>query len=425
VHFTSTDGQAALPANSTLMSGTGTFSVTLKTAGGQTITATDAATASITGTSNSIDVGAQGVSAGSMETPRQSHLATILNNGKVLVTGGAASSTGSLATAELYDPNTNSFTATGTMETGRAGHTATLLVDGRVLVTGGAENTKTNLATAELYDSKTGSFTATGTMEIARESHTATLLNSGKILVTGGMDNSGNALATAELYDPNTGSFTATGTMETGRAGHTATLLSDGRVLVTGGMGISKAGNCASCLGSLATAELFDPTAESFTATGTMGTARSRHTATLISGGEVLVTGGIDGFGFALPSAEMFDLAGGAFTAIAISMETGRESHTATLGKDGTVLVAGGATLVPVSCGINCITLAPVSLSQCELFNPATQTFTATRDLGTARFLHTATLLSDGSVLVTGGADSKVIGRQQVSTVLSTTELFQ
>jgi hypothetical protein len=72
VHFASTDGQAALPANSTLMSGTGTFSVTLKTAGGQTITATDAATASITGTSNSIDVGAQGVSAGSMETPRQS-----------------------------------------------------------------------------------------------------------------------------------------------------------------------------------------------------------------------------------------------------------------------------------------------------------------------------------------------------------------
>jgi hypothetical protein len=352
-------------------------------------------------------------------------VATILNNGKVLVTGGAASSTGSLATAELYDPNTNSFTATGTMETGRAGHTATLLVDGRVLVTGGAENTKTNLATAELYDSKTGSFTATGTMEIARESHTATLLNSGKVLVTGGMDNSGNALATAELYDPNTGSFTATGTMETGRAGHTATLLSDGRVLVTGGMGISQTGNCASCVASLATAELFDPTAESFTATGTMETARARHTATLISSGKVLVTGGIDGFGFALPSAEMFDSASGVFTPMASSMETARESHTATLRKDGTVLFAGGATLVLAFCGNNCSTLAPVSLSQCELFDPATKTFTATRDLGTARFLHTATLLSNGSVLVTGGADSNVIGKQQVSTVLSTAELFQ
>ena len=424
-HFTSTDAQATLPANSTLTNGIGAFAATMKTVGNQTITATDAATASITGTSNSIDVGAQGVSAGSMESPRQSHVATMLNNGKVLVTGGAESSKGSLATAELYDPNTGSFTATGTMEAGRAGHTATLLSDGRVLVTGGAENTKTNLATAELFDPVTGSFTATGTMEIARESHTATLLNSGKVLVTGGMDNSGNALATAELYDPNTGSFTATGTMETGRAGHTATLLSDGRVLVTGGKGISQTGNCANCVASLATAELFDPTAESFTATGTMGTARSSHTATLISGEKVLVIGGIDGLGFALSGAEMFDLAGGAFAAIASNMETARESHTATLRKDGTVLVAGGATLVPAFCGNNCSTLAPASLSQCELFDPATKTFTATRDLGTARFLHTATLLSDGSVLVTGGADSKVIGKQQVSTVLSTTELFQ
>ena len=114
----------------------------------------------------------------------------------------------------------------------------------------------------------------------------------------------------------------------------------------------------------------------------------------------------------------------GSFTAIG-TMEIARESHTATLLNSGNVLVVGGATLVPAFCGNNCSYLAPASLSQCELFNPATQTFTATRDLGTARFLHTATLLSDGSVLVTGGADSKVIGRQQVSTVLSTTELFQ
>jgi hypothetical protein len=248
--------------------------VTLKTAGNQTITVTDAATPSITGTSNSIDVGAQGASgfipAGDMETPRQAHMATMLSTGKVLVTGGAESSKGSLATAELFDPNTGSFTATGAM-----------------------------------------------------------------------------------------------------------------------------------------------------------GTARSSHTATLISGGKVLVTGGIDGSGFALPSAEMFDPASGAFTPMASSMETARESHTATLRKDGTVLVAGGAVLVPAFCGINCITLAPVSLSKSELFDPTTQTFTGTGDLGTARFLHTATLLSDGSVLVTGGADSKVIGKQQVSSVLSTTELFQ
>ncbi len=107
------------------------------------------------------------------------------------------------------------------------------------------------------------------------------------------------------------------------------------------------------------------------------------------------------------------------------SMETAREAHTATLRNDGTVLVAGGAVLVPASCGNNCSILAPVSLLSAELFYPATKTFVGTGDLCTARFLHTATLLNDGSVLVTGGADSTVNGRLQVSTVLSTTELYQ
>jgi hypothetical protein len=106
-------------------------------------------------------------------------------------------------------------------------------------------------------------------------------------------------------------------------------------------------------------------------------------------------------------------------------METAREAHTATLRNDGTVLVTGGAILVSVFCGNNCSTLAPVSLLFAELFDPTTKTFTGTADLGTARFSHTATLLNDGSVLVTGGADSTANGRLQVSTVLSTTELYQ
>jgi hypothetical protein len=56
VHFTSSDTQAVLPANSTLTNGTGAFSVTLKTAGAQTIAATDTVTATITGTSGAITV---------------------------------------------------------------------------------------------------------------------------------------------------------------------------------------------------------------------------------------------------------------------------------------------------------------------------------------------------------------------------------
>jgi WD40 repeat protein len=368
--------------------------------------------------------------AGSMETPRQSHTATMLNSGKVLVTGGLENNNNALATAEAFDPVSRTFTSTGSMETAREAHTATLLSilsssNGKVLVTGGLDNNNNPLATAELFDPASGTFTpTTGTMETAREAHTATQLKDGKVLVTGGFDG-GNVLATAELFDPGTGTFSPTGTMKAARARHTATLLSDGRVLVTGGRGIHQTNCPADCADSLATAELFDPSTESFTPTGTtMETERATHTATLLSDGKVLVTGGIDRFGFASASAELFDPASETFTPTG-SMETARESHTATLRNDGTVLVTGGAILVPAFCGNNCSTLAPVSLSTAELFDPTTKTFTGTADLGTARYSHTATLLNDGSVLVTGGDDSALNGRFEVSTVLSTAELYQ
>jgi Kelch motif len=127
------------------------------------------------------------------------------------------------------------FIATGSMVHPRLSHTATLLNDGRVLITGGFTYPAGNepLRQAELYDPATGTFSPTGSMSIARSWATATLLPDGRVLIAGGYES--RDLATAEIYDPATETFSATGNMAAARRGHSATLLSNGRVLINGG----------------------------------------------------------------------------------------------------------------------------------------------------------------------------------------------
>jgi Kelch motif/Galactose oxidase, central domain len=140
---------------------------------------------------------------GRMTTPRGGHTATLLLNGKVLITGGSAASGSS---AELYDPATGTFSAVSDMTIARYGHTATLLPDGKVLITGGAYGPPhpgmpivfpdgtvftpmvvDALPNTELYDPSSGTFTRTGDMVVAPwYGQTATLLNNGKVLIAGG-----------------------------------------------------------------------------------------------------------------------------------------------------------------------------------------------------------------------------------------------
>jgi large repetitive protein len=223
----------------------------------------------------------------------EAHSAAVrLADGRVLVTGSGVSS------AELFDETTGSFTFTGSTTVARTGPTATLLQDGQVLIVGGADTASgTNLTSAELYDPTTGTFNVTGSMATARLGHTATLLTNGKVLVVGG-DYVGTccpSTVTAELFDPTTGQFSATGNMKTDRNDHSATLLNSGKVLLAGGNP------------SNASAELYDPTTGQFSAVGNMKSGRmSGHTATLLSNGAVLVAGGRDNNGTAQASAELF-----------------------------------------------------------------------------------------------------------------------
>jgi hypothetical protein len=339
---------------------------------------------------------------GDMQAARGFHTATRLGDGRVLVVGGGTRDGhcfGGLGSAELYDPSTGSFSKTGNMTAGHYSHTATLLQSGEVLVTGGFASGfdcedlgEPAESVAEIYNPATGAFGTTGFLVEARGGHTATLLPNGKVLIAGGGDQGGGTLPdfgtssnTAELYDPAAGAFTRTGDMVTGRYGHTATLLSNGKVLIVGGV---ESGD--SLFRTIPTAELYDPSAGTFTPTGSLAVARAGHTATLLSGGKVLITGGLTdptNFESSTTTAEIYDPSTGAFS-LTGEMGIAREAHTATLIPNGTVLITGG--------GLSSPTLFA------EIYDPSTGSFTPTGSMGTGRVGQTATLLQNGDVLVAG-----------------------
>jgi hypothetical protein len=277
---------------------------------------------------------------GSLLQRRTGHTATLLPNGQVLIAGGRyfnGVDLLSLSSAELYDPTAGAVVAIHRMNNDHDSHTATLLDNGLVLIAGGSYYTTNGggLSTSELYDSSAGTFVFTSTMVTPRADTSATRLNDGTVLVVGGFDPSDNGMVNAEIYSPVTGLFTATGNLNLRRFSHTATLLHDGNALIAGGF-------CVGCPLSTATSEKYDPAARAFATGASLSIDRTGHTATLLNDGTVLVVGGSPPNSRPTGTAELFDPASGTFTA-AGSLATPRFAHTATLLNDGTVLIVGGS----------------------------------------------------------------------------------
>lgn len=324
---------------------------------------------------------------GNMTQARTDAFAFDLGDGTVLVVG--------TSNAELYDIASGMFSSLGNLAFNHGfGVVATQLQDGRVLITGGSSSSQA----AEVFDPSTGMFTQVGAMNVSRLFHSATVLDDGRVLLTGGRNTATDSTQwAAELFNPGTNSFTTTGNMLGDRNGHSSTLLPDGQVLISGGIRTTSPGSGI----ALSTAELYNPATEMFSSTGNLNESRTGHEAVPLNDGTVLILGWVG------LTAEIYNPSSGQFTPTG-SMRIGHNAGTATLLTDGRVLVAGGVTSGAAG---------NVTISSVDIYDPDAGRFDALPNMNAARQQHAAVLLSDGRVLVMGGA---VLG----GSTLSSAELF-
>ena len=305
---------------------------------------------------------------GSMADPRRRHAAVLLQDGTVMVSGGLTERDKRdvccadieyvfpVASAEVYDPDTGTWSRAGDMPSSKGRHSLMQLENGIVLAIGGS-----GTSTA-LYDPTAGTWASGRESATETEFRSAALLGNGNVLVIGGGDfvQGGaphEALDLAEVYDPLLGSWAVAESLLEVRRQPRATVLTDGRVLVTGGSGGGDGR-------PLKTAEIYDPSTGTWSSAGEMGFSRELHTATLLMDGRVLVTGGPGN------EAEIFDPSSGSWSRVG-NMLTRRQAHTATLLSDGRVLIAGGAR----GSGRD-----PFPDDSAEVYDPSTDTWTGSTE---------------------------------------------
>ena len=307
---------------------------------------------------------------------RAYHTATLLLDGRLLIAGGNTS-TGTTATAELYDPQAGTFSLTADMREARGGHTATLLLDGTVLIAGGSDSQTGH--TAEIFDPTNGTFTSVGEMIYGHIGGTAARLADGRVLIVGDYFNTPYGV---DLYLPEQRIFTNAGSISTGTVFANSVLLNNGKVLVAGGR--TDYGLGAMC-------ELYDPVAATFTSVSPLAVKRLSFGLAKLTDGRVLMVGGTSS-----RLAEIYDPLANQIL-VTNQMLAIHDPAQAVRLLNGGVLVTGADT-------------SP------EVYDPANASFRRAVDLLAARAGHTASLLPDGSVLIAGGQTNFIS--------VATTELY-
>ncbi len=280
----------------------------------------------------------------------------------------------------------NGWTAVASMGMARISPVAGLLGDGKVLVAGG----RGPVQSSEIFDPSSDTWSTGPNMSVARAGAVAVTLADGDVFIAGGYTGLTNFTNTAEVYGPVTGFTPVSNTMSSPRYQAAATLLPDGDVLVAGG-------GDAFGLSELARADVYDPATNAFltgpAAPPSMGTARQSEMMTTLADGKVLVAGGTDN-GVPVASGEVYDPATNSWTAVSNSMSDPRANGGIAPLPDGDALVAGGeSSSTPLT-----------TVATTDLYDPATNAFTAGPAMSTPREDFGMVALPDGSVLAAGGS---------------------
>lgn len=295
--------------------------------------------------------------------------------------GGLLSQTAHRTTS-IYDPRSDTCSVGPQLTTPRSLHAATQLPDGRWLITGGVDQYNDPQALCEIYDPVADTFTASAPMLVPRMGHTATLLANGKVLVTGGLQAMTvtptalsavrDATNATELYDPATNTWTAGPNLRTPRAAHFAIQRPDGRVLLAGGISWDSVIIVGWLPAVRSSTDLYDPVANTISAGPSMASPRSMIEPVALDANRWLLAGGINSLtltnlGTPTNTAEIYDAVANTWTTVG-SMATPRGNHQGWALGGGRFLLAGGA---------NGNILGPVPLQSTEIFNTATNAFTA------------------------------------------------